>query len=73
MAHEGQRGLVVQYRDLTACDIMIIENNEMKRVSEPALYARNLCDVLEEMIEADKNLLSSCSTAYSKMLRRAKK
>eukprot|EP00978_Attheya_sp_CCMP212_P035347 scaffold153277_cov26-Attheya_sp.AAC.2 len=55
-AHTNQRGLVVvQYRDLTTCDIMIIENNEIKRVSKPVLSTENLLSVLKEMIKADKN------------------
>jgi hypothetical protein len=53
--HKDQRGLVVQYRDLTTCDIMIIENNGIKRVSEPALFPENLLVVLKEIIKADKN------------------
>lgn len=53
--NKKQRGLVVQYRHLASHDIMIIENNESKRISEPHLTTKNLSDVLEQVIKADKN------------------
>jgi len=46
-----KRVLVVQYRDSTSCEIMMIDKNLIKRVSSHALSRNNLLEVLEQVVQ----------------------